>query len=464
MNKKILTMVFVLLLLPAALCAQTEEIMDRATRKYLRGDYVSAIEDFERILDEEENEKARRLLYNSIVAEGRRLYEGEQYRKAKEYLLRAQNLNSGDSEVESMLEKVNSALGTAPEKPGPEPAEIEELKSAVNRQRSETARLQSTVNSLVRQRSNLRNEVEKRNQELAAARSEIEKLESDVEETGSRFSLLGILAGGIVLIGGFILFMVLRKVYQASAGSYMQLEDLEEKIAARLQEADAESEELEERVARSINKMIDGQKDVVKNMALSAGSQAKNDIEEIKDKLDDQFTRQQEKLLELLTMQAGALSSEKTEKIEVDEEDGKKRVITDVNPHVRARADGVELIPKTISDPSVAEKMIKPYLTDPNNRVRANACVAAHQYNPELAVKTLEKMAESSDKWMRLSAAWAVGEISTPEVTYILRKLIDDIDERVKDRAIKSFENMTEVKADVGAEIRKMIDESREGQ
>ena len=67
------------------------------------------------------------------------------------------------------------------------------------------------------------------------------------------------------------------------------------------------------------------------------------------------------------------------------------------------------MIPKTITDPVIAEKMLKPYLSDPNNRVRANACVAIYQYNPEIAIDTLEKMASSHDKWMRLSTAWAVG-------------------------------------------------------
>ena len=80
-----------------------------------------------------------------------------------------------------------------------------------------------------------------------------------------------------------------------------------------------------------------------------------------------------------------------TEKVELEGADG-RRVITDVNPHVRARADSIEMIPKTISDANVAEKMLRPYLSDPNNRVRANAAVAIHRYNPEAAMEVLRKM------------------------------------------------------------------------
>ncbi|MDA3793381.1 MAG: HEAT repeat domain-containing protein [Elusimicrobia bacterium] len=460
-KNKLIAVITVLLFLPVLVCAQTDEIIDRAVKEYLRGDYSAAIGDFERALDEGENPKARQLLYKAIVAEGSRYYKKEDYEQAKKYLLQAKDINPQDTEVQNMLSEIYKATGISKSGNAPE-KEIQNLKTAVASQRAATSKYRNTVNSLVAQRNNLRNEIKDREKEISDAQTKVEKLEKNLKDTSGKFEIIWIVSAAVILAGGILVFLILRKVYSTSSGSYYQLEELEEKIASRLDEADTESEELEERVARSINKMVDGQRDVVKNMALSAGSQAKNDIELIKDKLDDQFSRQQEKLLELLTMQAGALSKEKTEKVEVNDGAGGKRVITDVNPHVRARADGVELIPRTISDPSVAEKMLKPYLTDPNNRVRGNACVAIHQYNPELAIKTLEKMAESSGKWMRLSAAWAVGEISSPEVTHILRKLIDDIDERVKERAIKSFENMAEVKADIGAEIRKMIDKSNE--
>ncbi len=460
-KNKIIGLIIVFSFVAAVSYAQTDEVMNRAVKEYLRGDYNAAIGDFERVLEDEENPKAKQLLYKAIVAEGKRHYERKDYSEAEKYLRRGENINPGDNKVKNLLSKIYKAKGIS-QKGNSSEEEIKELKKAVSSQRSQTSKYKGTVNSLVSQRNNLRSELKKREEDITAARTKIENLENNLEETSGQFGIIWMVSAAVILVGGILIFLILRKVYRTSSGSYYQLEELEERIAARLDEADSESEELEERVARSINKMVDGQRDVVKKMALSAGSQTKNDIEEIKDKLDDQFTRQQEKLLELLTMQAGALSKEKTEKIEVDDGDGKKRVITDVNPHVRARADGVELIPRTISDPSVAEKMIKPYLTDSNNRVRGNACVAIDQYNPELAIKTLEKMAESADKWMRLSAAWAVGEVSSPEVTHILRKLIDDIDEKVKNRAIKSFENMAEVKADVGAEIRKMIDKSKE--
>jgi len=455
MKKIILTFLFSSLV-AFNIFAQTDEIMDRAVKEYLRGDYLGAIEDFKRVIEMEENEKAQKLLYKSLVEEGKRRFEKSEFKQAREYFIQAEQIDGLDEETKEMLETSQAELGIKPEKEKKQEA-ADELQKRIQREKAVKNQYISRYNSLLSQRNTLKAELEKSREELKEAQMKIKALGEKSEKTAKYITVAGVSAGIVAFAVAIVLILTLRKVYFSSYQSRYQLEELEEKIAERLKESDEETEELEERVARSINKMIDGQKDIVKQVSMSAAGKTQADIEEIKDRLEKQFEEQQNKLLEMLQMQARALASEETEKVELKGSGG-RRVITDVNPHVRARADGVEMIPKTISDPSVAEKMLKPYLSDPNNRVRGNACVAIHQYNPELAVSALEKMAASSDKWMRLSAAWAVGEIATPEVVPILRKLLDDVDERVKERAMKAFENMAEMKQETGDEIKRMID------
>ncbi|MGM0441184.1 MAG: HEAT repeat domain-containing protein [Elusimicrobiota bacterium] len=464
--QKHLYLILVLLFLVSPLnlvFAQDDGLMDRAIKNYLGGDYQGAIQGFERILENEDNPEARRLLFKSIVEEGKNNFENENFEKAKEYFLRAEELYPDDEEVKNYLEELEEGEDKEPEEKqessgSPADSNLEELivelRNQISRERAAKNRYRNTINTLSTQKNSLEESLNTTKEKLAQTESQLKSMAENLEEDDMALGWIGYGIGGVALIIGVVLIIILRKVYFTSNESIYQLDELEDRILGRLEEAEEESEELEERVSRSINQMVKGQQEAVKQISHSAAGKTQEDIEQIKNELENQFSRQQEKLLELLNMQARALSSEQTEKVELKS----GRVITDVNPHVRARADGVEMIPKTVSDPNVAQKMLKPYLSDSNNRVRANACVAIHQYNPELAVETLEKMADSPNKWMRLSAAWALGEIATPKVTHILRKLLDDVDDRVKEKAMEAFENMAEVKQEAGSEIRKMID------
>ncbi len=454
MKYKVVFKFVLLLFIICKVCfAQTDELMDRAVKEYLRGDYLGAIQDFERVLELEENEKARRLLYKSIVDEGKRRKSSNEFDKAEEYFAKAFRINPNDREVADLLSEVGKKLGNVSAAKRMSGAAVDILQDKVAKERKEKITYKGKLKNIVFQRDKLKNELNDYKKKFEESRNEVIKQTNLSRKKQNIFSVIALIIVVLFTAIGGGLVMVLRKVFMASSESKYQLNELQQKFDTRMKEAEKESDELEQKVAKSINNMLEEQHTVVKRMAISASGRAQNDIEEIKEKLDSHFLVQQEKLIDLLNQQAHALSTEKTEKVELGD-----RVITDVNPHVRARADSVELIPKTITDPNVAEKMLKPYLTDTNNRVRGNACVAIYQYNPELAVATIDKMASSHDKWMRLSAAWAIGEIASPDAIRILRKLLDDIDEKVKNRAIMAFESMAEVKEDVAKEIRSMID------
>ncbi|MCD6413226.1 MAG: HEAT repeat domain-containing protein [Elusimicrobia bacterium] len=123
------------------------------------------------------------------------------------------------------------------------------------------------------------------------------------------------------------------------------------------------------------------------------------------------------------------------------------RAFTDINPAPRLTADMIELAEVLITKPRDAVKFITPYLEHPNNRVRANAAKAIYKHKPAAAVKTLSKMASSDDRWQRLSAVWACGQIGKPDTQRILKKLADDGDVGVAlaaEKALKENEKRKE--------------------
>ncbi|NLB34815.1 MAG: hypothetical protein GX817_03235 [Elusimicrobia bacterium] len=416
MNKTICTFLVAALLIFLPLSgaeAAVTEILDRGVASYLKGDYPPAIKDFERVLEMEDNERARRLLHNSYLEEGELLFNRGRFEEAREYCIRALRLDQESSAAESLLrraeEKIESeATPEPPPPPAPDPA-IKNLQREAAAQRSANTSLRGQISTLRAQRDSLSAELKVLKEKLEESSEDMKAVE-DRAHRNTR--LLLYVAGGIlaIFIALFVsLFIALSRLREVAEDSNIQLEDLDEKFDARIREAEEDTDALEERVARSINTMIDGQREAVKRVSFSASGQAKKDLEAIKDMLEKQFDENTERLLDLLNVQAAALSKEASEKIELTGEGGRD-VITDVDMNIRSRADGVEIIPRTVTDSNIAEKMLRPYLKDPSSRVRANALIAIYSYNPDLAMQTLKNMADSSDKWMRLSAAWAAGE------------------------------------------------------
>ncbi len=127
-----------------------------------------------------------------------------------------------------------------------------------------------------------------------------------------------------------------------------------------------------------------------------------------------------------------------------------REMISDINPHIRAK--GIEVIEAELvkeMDPEVATKLLSPFLDDPDNRVRANAAKALYDFDKPRALETLREMAESDDKWMRISAAWAYGEIGSVDTIEFLFKLSEDSEYHVKRRAFKALAAILQTKGEV---------------
>jgi len=116
----------------------------------------------------------------------------------------------------------------------------------------------------------------------------------------------------------------------------------------------------------------------------------------------------------------------------------------------------VKLLEKELSeekDPKVVIKLLKPFLNDDNNMVRANAAKALYKHSEKLSLDTLTDMLKSPDLQMQLSAVWALGEIDSEKTINILIKKIDGKEPIVARKAAKILKNKN-----INKETKKKID------
>ena len=78
-------------------------------------------------------------------------------------------------------------------------------------------------------------------------------------------------------------------------------------------------------------------------------------------------------------------------------------------------------------------------LSDPNDRVRVNAAIALWEINDQSVISSLEKMTREKTKWIKASAAFALGEIGSPEGTQMLIDLLGDQEDVVYKNALEGL-------------------------
>lgn len=113
----------------------------------------------------------------------------------------------------------------------------------------------------------------------------------------------------------------------------------------------------------------------------------------------------------------------------------------------RVRANAVESIAK-VGDPS-SVSLLLPLLDDPNNRVKANVAMVLWKFGGLRMVSELHNMLKTSynDKWLRASAAWALGEIGGFETVENLVAARNDKAPEVRGNIAKALGKIGDVSA-----------------
>lgn len=401
--------------------SEAKKLYETAEEKYSKGEVDEAIYDLEDALQIDTNfKKAKDLLLKILTTVSTEYYAKGDYERAFPYLTKANNLVPENAKIKYMYEIVSKELKAR---------EAEKKAAALEAQsKAEAERRQAEFEARKKEEEVLgrkRQEEEKRERELEDKKRKEEK---EKEKT------------------------------QFEAKVKTEREQAEKILLARKEEvakATTKYEEIRKRLKQTILFGIMG-------ISLSflvaiflifiifthsdrrfqrrwKGESDRQD--EFRQRVEKILLGNQERILGLLEKQSRAFIGE-SKKIVVEGPGGRREIITDINPHIRARADGVELIEATVDDPVVGERLLKPFLEDRESRIKANAVKALYKFNREKAMVILTEMCKSNDQWMRLSGAWALGEIGSQTAAEILLSLLQDPWEFVRERAAKSLQKI----------------------
>ncbi len=428
---------------PVSAKNEAKELYKGAEEKYDMEEVDEAIVDLEKALViDSKFKKAKELLLKILITVSTEYYATDDYERAFPYLTKAYELAPENAKVKYMYDIVSQELMAreaekeASELEAQRKAEQERREAEVGARRKEEKLLEKKKQEEERRKrgvdakkrrkeekrkeaefeAKMKSEREETEKTLLAREEEVEKATNKYEETRKRFrkniffGILGILSSLLVAI--FLIFIIFK--YS------------DRRFEKRWKKERGEQDEFRQRV----EKILLGN---------------------------------QERTLDLLEKMSGTLRGE-TKKVIVEMPGGGRQIITDINPHIRARADGVELIESTVDDPKVGERLLKPFLEDRDSRVRANAGKALYKYNKEKAMVVLTEMCKSSDQWMRLSGAWALGEIGSQSAAEILLSLLKDSWEFVRKRAAKSLEKiLTQKKEEIEKTLVERIESTLKG-
>ncbi|MEA2081831.1 MAG: hypothetical protein U9O97_03750 [Elusimicrobiota bacterium] len=406
---------------------ELEKIFDRAADKYLAKDWPGAIEDLKKVIAQDPgNLRAVGLL-------GRALDEQAV-------------LFAGKGQLDKALRVVNEALNYSPELQTAAETKTKILKEIKKRDEKDAARRarrayaekKKREDAVVRRAQdeayNKKIEDEKRQRELRE-KALLEQVERQDKEILDRKEEIEVLRQQTNMIATKWLIYFSIAVLLAIGVSYFISSKIVDNIASRMRRQLADSND---RITELVNDLAQ------KNNATESLSDLKTANAEIMSQLasqrsnpmEEKLLAQTENLIKVVEQSQGS-SGGQLDNIEFDDV-ATRRVITDVSPTNRAKAKSVVSISQTINNPSLAARLIAPYLQDDNNRVRAVAVVEMFKFDSAAAENTLRAMTASGKKWDRLSAAWAAGEIAQTSVMETLEILIDDYEPLVKSRALSA--------------------------
>jgi len=405
---------------------EVEKLFDDAANKFLNQNWKGAAEQLEKVLKlDPGNIQALNLLVKSYLRWSEVLKSKGEFSDALEKVNRAKELQPDNEEVLKMEEAIKKAIKIKEKRK--KEVLLRKKRQEELRKKEEAAR-RKILEEQKKWIEKLRKEREKREKEIEMEMERMKKKEEllreellivrkEMRNVGLRWLIVYIITVFIIIFSFSKISAKTSRDVSSSIGSFFK--EGEEKISDLMKET-KKTEPLKkdfEILQQSCEEILNA----VRSKPVIPPQ-------------EEALIKQMDSIIELMKQMQ---KPEKTEKFLL-QTPMERDIVTDINPEIRQRAKSVEALERTIKDPKMAVRILSPFLKDPDNRVRANACKALYKYDPEGTLAVIKEMAYNESRWMRMSAAWVCGEIATPEVCSILESLIEDSDQKVRARTIKS--------------------------
>jgi len=411
MKLKILVVLSLLIFSSAASAA--DQVADtyfyRGVQQYLKGNLDDAIADVEKAMElGATGKKETAFIVKLLLERGSILFQNRQYQDARDYFEKALKYDPANKEISQLIEKAKDRMApaTAPaaavQQVVPDKS-IVQLIQTIQSHQDKLIESVSKPNEIIRQI--LVKSDEEREKYLAIMEKKNDVIVDAVKSEKTSVKSIIYIGAGVVIFSLVIIFVFMYIFYSRDTGR---------------REA----------------------------MILSQQAAFMNAL-----------YRQQEVLAQgstTLRLTSGTA--------EVKEMVSAKEMLGDPNSRVRAR--GIEIIEAELvekkEDPEVVAKLMDPFLNDKDNRVRGNAVKVLYKYQPEKAMQTVREMLNGDDRWMKISAAWVLGELagSAEAVDVLFEYLEKDKDFHFQQRSIKSLMNLCKIEPPLPEEARKKAEKA----
>jgi len=426
---------------------EVEKLFDQAAEKYLAHDWQGAVADLKEVIKKDPgNLKAIGLLGRALTSFAKdRQSAGDldgalsAAEDALKYTPELKDARDAQASITKDLEKRDATKIEEQKRRAYAAKRKREEKLAREKLRKESEqRLAEETRVREEREKEVRGEIEATKKELGKRREEIEILRQQTHIIATRWLIFFSIAVLIVVAVSFLISS--RIISNISLRLREQFSKNSDRTAELIHELAAKGD-----VGDSLEDLKKANAELLEKIAANRSHP-----------LEENLMKQTENLISIVK-KGGQGASGTTENIEFDS-DISRRVITDVSSDNRARAKSVVSIARTVNNPPLASRLIAPFLKDKNNRVRAVAAVEMFRFDAVASENTLKEMVDSENKWDRISAGWAAGEIADIATMNFLEVLIEDFDPLVKERALKSARKAQEIlKAKFPATLRVKI-------
>lgn len=413
---------------------EVEKLFDQAAEKYLAQDWAGASTDLKKVVKQDPgNLKAIKLLGRALTSLSKdhqaRGDLDEALRVADEAVKYTPELKEA-KDIQALIKKDIEKRAAA---------RIEERKrrayATMRKKEEKLARekMQEESKRLLKEETRIREKREKKlHEEMEKTKKEIEKRKEEIEIL--RQQTYTIATNWLIIFSISVLVVI--------AVSFLISSRIISNISLRMRKQFTSSDDRTSELIRELAER-EGIGTSLEDLKKANAELFEQIVANRVHPMEENLMKQTENLIEVIGKSVKGTDGG-TDNVEFEGE-VPRRVVTDISPGNRARAKSVVSIAGTINNPTIASRLIAPFLKDKNNRVRATAAVEMFRFDSVASENTLKEMVQSGNKWDRISAAWAAGEIADLSVLNFLEVLIEDYDPLVKERAIASAKKAEEI-------------------